>query len=360
MSSDTNSGQFPVTPGIEGSRLRAYPVRIVDHGADTVVKRGVVEIKILGTGSATIVRRLFDLLSREGLHRDELIARFPEMLRPDLSALLDELIARRFVHGSHEAQAPDAAIESGRGVFYWHFGTCESQIRDALTKRKIAIVGLNVISTQIAARLDTEAGLTLTLVDEPFLRGNPKSTADQASAIGFAVHPATSSKQIVSESEISELDENYDCVIATCESDGQHSLRRWNKYCIHRKIPFLPIFVVDLIGYVGPFVIPGQTACFECLRFRQDSNMSDPALARLFESAASDSGRLACHPSITTILSEIAAIELIRFFGIGWPWWRVGTLIEMNVITMSTKTRKVLKLPRCPICGSINLQAPTR
>ena len=37
----------------------------------------------------------------------------------------------------------------------------------------------------------------------------------------------------------------------------------------------------------------------------------------------------------------------------------IGRLIEVNLLTSETSARKILKVPRCPACSSLNLRSPT-
>ena len=60
---------------------------------------------------------------------------------------------------------------------------------------------------------------------------------------------------------------------------------------------------------------------------------------------------------MASILGDIAAIELSKFYGIRMPLWRVGTLIEVNLVAMRLNARKVLKIPRCSVCSILNTRS---
>ena len=59
------------------------------------------------------------------------------------------------------------------------------------------------------------------------------------------------------------------------------------------------------------------------------------------------------HPSMASILGNIAAMELTKFYSQAMPLWNVGKLIEVNLLATRMIPRKVLKLPRCPVCGPL-------
>jgi thiazole/oxazole-forming peptide maturase SagC family component len=109
-----------------------------------------------------------------------------------------------------------------------------------------------------------------------------------------------------------------------------------------------------MIGSVGPLVVPGDTACYECLRARENANLADPQLARASEAGAFQRRAVTgFHPSMASVLGDLAAIELTKFFGGGLPT-RVGRLIEVNLLATTLRTRKVLKVPRCQVCSPAN------
>jgi molybdopterin-synthase adenylyltransferase len=334
--------------------LRAFPVEFFATQEGIVLKRGRIELSIVGVGAKEITARIFDLLGAHGLSRMELRSHFPESFAPAVDSLINELLLKNFIAAAQNVEIADRSEETERNVFYWHFGTSERRVAEKLANKRVVVVGLNGITIQLVNRLLDEANVSLTVLNTPTLKSNSICTEERNETNPWA-RRTVNFRNV----DLRELDgEDYDCLVATCDFGGQAVISQWNKYCNRRGLPFLPVLLWDLIGYVGPLVIPGETACFDCLLLRQDSHTSDPALERLSQRNENDAGLLGVHPALTTILGELAAIELIHFYGIGWPWWRVGTLIELNIVGMSMKTRKVLKMPRCPTCSRMRVQAP--
>jgi len=148
------------------------------------------------------------------------------------------------------------------------------------------------------------------------------------------------------------------CLIATSDFGGMQLMREWNQFCYEANIQFFPVVLQNAVGYVGPLIVPGETACFECLRARQNSHLADPEIQRATEYRAFE-GQLVngFHPSMASVLGDIAAFELTKFYG-RVPRWRVGTLIEVNLLIPSIVTRKVLKIPRCSVCSQLNKHSP--
>jgi hypothetical protein len=60
---------------------------------------------------------------------------------------------------------------------------------------------------------------------------------------------------------------------------------------------------------------------------------------------------------MASILGDIAAFELTKFYSGVIPQWNVGTMIEVNLLATHLTTRKVLKVPRCRACSPVNSKA---
>jgi thiazole/oxazole-forming peptide maturase SagC family component len=240
-------------------------------------------------------------------------------------------------------------------VFYWHFGLKTEEVNKRLEERQIAIMGVNTISRQLAQTLRAAGMENVTLVDYPLLT-NLRLYNDEGELIP-SEWPASLGEPVAYKEWITNVEPSeLDCLVATSDFGGLQLMRQWNEFCVQNRCNFLPIVLQDLIGYVGPMIVPGETACFECLRARQNSNMEDPDSQRTSEGSAFESQSVVgFHPAMASILGDIAALELTRFYG-GWMQSRLGgNLIEVNLIAMQMATRRVLRVPRCRVCGTLNV-----
>jgi thiazole/oxazole-forming peptide maturase SagC family component len=126
----------------------------------------------------------------------------------------------------------------------------------------------------------------------------------------------------------------------------------WNRYCVENEIAFLPVVLRRLIGEIGPFVVPRETACYECLTARQNSHLREHRALRAVE-AQSPYGQAISgfFPSMGSILGDMAALELVKFYSGGMPY-RVGHFIEVNLLATVLDSHKVLRVPRCRTCAA--------
>lgn len=338
------------TDNTGAERLRVLPIQAIPIGTGMVLKRGCVELKIEGERAGDVVETVLALLSGEGATEADVRDSFALPDRAAVEELVRALRERRLVAPVDATPEPVPQGESTADVFYWHFGQRPAEVASELSGHRIAVLGDNSVARHLVRALTTEltaAGLDpgddfVELVDYPPLR-NPEAADDnQRKAVPY-------------QRWLAELDGRapIDCVVAACDLGWMPGLREWNRLCVERKIKFLPVVLHNLLGYMGPLVIPGETACYECLRMRQNSHLPDPAGAEAIERAAAQ-GRpvVGFHPAMASVLGDLAALELVKLFGGQWVvTWRVGELIEVNLVEPAITTRTVLKVPRCPVCG---------
>lgn len=116
-----------------------------------------------------------------------------------------------------------------------------------------------------------------------------------------------------------------------------------------------PVMYASAVGYdgvVGPFVVPGKTACYECYRRRAEQNVSAPDQYRQFERVVADSDRSPGPrlDSFGSIVAGFAVVDVCRFLvnGTGYSHGRV-THLAFDVLSM--EVNDVLRVPRCDACG---------
>jgi bacteriocin biosynthesis cyclodehydratase domain-containing protein len=332
---------------LQSEKLRVLPVNLIDTGDGVVIKRGRVELRIAGTGAGDAVGRLLDC-ARNGATRDELVALFPAGEIAGAEALIDHLRSRSILVSEEITAGDGRSPESPLEVFYWHFGTQTAQVVERLNAKRIKITGVNYISRQLIAGLRASGAEEFEVIDQPLLRN--EALFDDGGALRMGVWSAPVSEYV------EDLDpDTLDCVIATSDSGGVEQMRLWNEFCVLYNLQFVPVILQDLVGYIGPIVVPGQTPCFECVRLRQNAHLLDCQTRRAVEAAFIHKQAIGgFHPSMATILGDIAALEITKYFGIGGSIARPGTLIRVNLLGSEMKPLQVLKVPRCPVCSRLN------
>ncbi len=326
-------------------QLRALALQIIPMRSGVILRRGTTEVRIDGERAQDALETILAALSGPGATVAEVCERFAEPDRPAVTQLLGKLRTRRLLVSTDDPD--DTSVGDSRlDVFYWHFGQRAEDVERSLSSRQIAVVGVNAVSQRLVRALTAIGARDIEVLDYPPLRGVELVTTDNGA--GTTVGHAEWLERADAE--------EVHCVIATSDFGPSEGLRLWNRFCVERGIPFLPVVLRDLVGTVGPLVMPGETPCYECVRARESSHRDDPAAHHAVAQAAFEGQRFtALHPGAATVLAELAALELSKWFGGARPPTRqVGTLVEVTVAAPAMEVRKVLRVPQCPVCSPSN------
>lgn len=334
-------------PDASNERLCALPAQLLSVEGAVILTRGVIELWVRGERAAEVVPAVLAAASGAGISRRELVDRFAAPDREMVEKLLDDLISRSILVRSSE-QPPVDDVEPALDVFYWHFGQTARTTLEKLNAKPIAIMGVNSISRRIAESLRSLGVEGVQVVDFHILRN--LRLHDAAGNLKTDEWPSQPPVPYETWAE-SLADQEMSCLVATSDFGGSHLMLEWNRFCIENRIDFLPVVLERFTGTIGPFVIPGETACYECLRRREDSNMDAPEIERIPETGAPERQAVTgFHPAMANVLGEIAAMELCKIYGGGLPW-HPNRIIEVNLMAPAITPRRVLKLPLCPVCS---------
>jgi bacteriocin biosynthesis cyclodehydratase domain-containing protein len=339
-------------PGMAGELLRALPFQVIDLESGIVLKRGCTEVRVDGENAALVIQLLCEQLdSGRGATREQLQEPFAPGDRAAVGDLVDFLHERRLLIQAGDAEPP--GVERSVDVFHWHFGLTTERVATKVTQRGIAVVGLNRITRALTGTL-VEAGTgDVRVIDHPVLR-NAALFPDGAAAWPDSLPEPM---RFDADEDPTAMFRGIGCIVAASDFGGRRLLARWNQACIDRDLHFLPIVLEDLVGWVGPLVVPGRTACLACLQARMNATLVRPAAAAVDRAAEGRRALAGAHPAMADELGTVAAMELLKLYG-GIRGWQVGRLVEVNLLTTSMTSHRVLRVPRCPACSAVNDRAP--
>jgi bacteriocin biosynthesis cyclodehydratase domain-containing protein len=114
-------------------------------------------------------------------------------------------------------------------------------------------------------------------------------------------------------------------------------------------------------GIVGPFVVPGLTACLICHHLRVTRNLDYYQEYQAWEKwVTSDNKRQRAHPGsiypFTEMIASIATIEILKHVSEFYEPETYSKFITVNALRLEVITHPVLKLPRCPGCGKAQIK----
>lgn len=339
-------------------KLRFLPVQVISVDAGIILKRGCTEVKISGEGASEAIQVILEATGKAEVNQDQLLDLFAPSSHQAINKLIEELLSRRLLIRVDSMQSIPESPESESDIFYWHFNENTRQVAERLNKLQIVILGVNFVSRQIATSLAASGVDGIQIADVPLLRNLRLFDAD-GQLKNDAWPTAVDLPKLVRDWEGELTARKIDCVVA-CSDFGQHSvLNKLNRFCIEHRYHFLPAVLHNLTGYVGPFVVPGETACFECLQARQAAHLENRYKSELEEVSFEGQGIVGFLPSMASVIGDLVVVELMKFYSRVLPVWRVGIVLEVNLLATSLISRRVLKLPRCPTCSSLNTRPST-
>jgi bacteriocin biosynthesis cyclodehydratase domain-containing protein len=326
--------------GLESIRL--------DDGR-VVLKRGINELLLSGPSVESLVEPLIDLLTVPR-SPEELVAAFPQERREEVQRLLALLLERHLVRPGAEP-APDGTPDDPlQRLFYDNFGSVAAGIHQKLRACTVLVVGVTLVARSLVRGL-TELGIgSIELVDDPILRNRlaPSDWVDEGN--GRRLLP-----------ELPDPGEagGASLVCATSDLGAPDALLEANRLAIAARVPFLPAWVSEMIGYVGPLNHPGETACLRCYQLRLDSNDTRREITQVVRARTGNAhDRTGLLPPMAAVVGEIAAVEVVKALGGFAPADAVGRQIEINLVSFAARVRRVLKAPRCPECSDVMARTP--
>jgi len=343
---------------LEPDKLIFRPAQFIESDGALIIRRGAVEIRVSGPEAIDCIRKVVHAASRGGATRSELLELFDPDDRPSIEHVVLGLIRRQLLvpAGQMDAESwrDDGTVrETSADVFYWHFGQTEATAATRTSRQRIAILGVNSISRQLASSLIASGFPELEILDDPLFR-NPR-LFDGDGLLRAGEWPSALPVPTEQFGPVDALDpESFDLLIATSDFGGLSLFSGWNEYCHFQKRNFLPVSVQRLGGYVGPLTVPGETACFDCFRVRQAMHVADPGSHRAVDQATLEGKDVTGFlPPMTAVLADVAAMEVVKFYALGPPVWRFSSVIEVDLMVPAMTCHRVLKLPLCPVCTPV-------
>lgn len=335
--------------------MYADRLELINVSEDRVLlKRGIHEVLVSGPAASSITGPLVKMLDGTR-NADEILESFSEEVRDQAAELLQTLV-RRGIVTEHPPATRNGTPEDLQSAFYDNLGSFGASAPDRLKAANVCIAGSNLISRALARSL-AECGVGRIQVSaHPHLENEDRlvnwTEAKHDAGVSLVFHgqvPAEEALQDVS------------LICATSDFGEVDALLEMNRLAIRLNKPFLPVWLADVKGRVGPLNHPYETACFRCYRLRADSNNPNYEIARAVRRHMSGIARPGMStgllPPMANVLGEIAAMEIVKHLGQFVPVDTVGRTIEINLVSFSAVTRRVLKVPRCPECSDVMLRS---
>ncbi|WP_300754073.1 TOMM precursor leader peptide-binding protein [Janthinobacterium sp.] len=334
-------------------KLILLPIQIVEQDDGVILKRGLEQVLIPDSNALLIIRVIQKALLQRPCSGDELLELFAAPARPLIGSLLEYLRKKRFLLPQHEVGAhQNDGQESAQDVFYWHFNQHQEQVAAALNQRRWLFVGVNLLNEKLLQAMLAEGLENYAVLDDPMLRNITLFNDEHQLISPFWQQQR---QRFIDEDELLAGRAGageFGFVVAASEFGSFYLIERWNEFAVTNKLVFYPAVLQNMVGYAGPLVIPGETACFACLKARQNSHSNQFSEKRLTEKHAFAGQKVAAyHQSMLLMLAAVAQFDLLKFKTN--IQWETGTLCEVDLLGGAMTRRKLLKAPRCPVCSGL-------
>lgn len=160
------------------------------------------------------------------------------------------------------------------------------------------------------------------------------------------------------------LDDKKPALVAVALDQPDPGVMEWvNESSQSRGIPFIHCQTHGTEGVIGPFVVPGETACYTCYRMRIDSQMEFYEEYCAWKEWVKTNGKHQRAQAVglfafTEMTAAMAAIEIIKYITEIYEPATYNKFISINALSLDVIHHQVLKLPRCPSCGGARHRVP--
>ncbi|GAB4182471.1 MAG: TOMM precursor leader peptide-binding protein [Coleofasciculaceae cyanobacterium] len=140
----------------------------------------------------------------------------------------------------------------------------------------------------------------------------------------------------------------------------QDGLDTFNEKALHFSRPWMLVNPVGTIIWIGPIIVPGKTACWQCLAQRlRDNRPVEGFIQRHKEISTPLIPPLNSLPSTVQTALGMAATEVFKWIVRGENKRLEGVLVTHDTLTLESQNHSLVKRPQCPSCGEI-VNGPNR
>jgi bacteriocin biosynthesis cyclodehydratase domain-containing protein len=251
------------------------------------------------------------------------------------ASIIEFLLKLLSVNGClQDATADDAGpgldrILSDRDRFFSRLSAMPAQIQSALGAAHVRLLGEGRLAELVADQLG-ECG------------------------VGTVTNVGAASIVDVDRRGVDVVAPGADLALVCLESPGFATLDEVNEVSMRSGVRWLRAVVAGPIAHLGPTVVPHQSSCYRCFELRWRAHLSDVEGYLAYRDAPSPSQEGTFEPH-SALLAAHVALEAVRLLTKVAAPTTIGRFHEFNVTAPEVATHVVLRLPRCPSCGPVEV-----
>src|SRR5262249_17582767 len=134
-----------------------------------ILRRGRVQVWVSGDRAIETVQIIAETMKGDGATIAEVCSLFASPDHPAVVELIEQLSLRTLVVPADSDLIP-IDHERPLDVFYWHVGASAGEVNQRLNQMRIAVIGVNHVSSQIIRSLTAAGTTNFKVIDYPLLR----------------------------------------------------------------------------------------------------------------------------------------------------------------------------------------------
>ena len=329
--------------------IRVSPsASVIETEIGVVVRTDLGTFQLEGSDVKVFLQRMLPLL--DGTRdREAIVSALGDYSAESVTALVDVLTQYGLV------EAADADRDSGETDFFGKWLSSPAVAADRLQSAEVVVVGVEPWAERAVEQLIGARVGRLAIVD-----GDDEAPKRQdLSRISALVTGAGDAK--VEVHDASELDalaaelSGDALLLATAGRDRVGLLRRVAVIGEQHNLRSLFAHLDGFDAVLGPLVVPGDSACWECYRLRRLANADNPPAALAIEAellrAPPPPRRRSYLAPMSALLGDLVALEAVKVLTEYVPSELVGRTLVQNLISYQTSLHGLVPMPWCPVCG---------
>jgi ribosomal protein S12 methylthiotransferase accessory factor len=273
---------------------------------------------------------------------------------------------------------PDSDARAAEDRFFQKWGKGEGRALTALSSARVAVAGLEPWGAIAAIELAAAGVGKLHLIDDgavsadDLLAVRALAASDRGrfrrEAVRDAIARTARDVEVTTAAFPATVDDSFplegafDLLITGLNGDDLYLLRRIAQFAQREKITTLHGHLDGFEAWVGPAVVPGETACWNCFRLRR------LGAADFVQTAHELDASLSASPGETRARSFLApmagltgqsmAMEAIKLLTKYTDSILPGRFLVQNLVSGESAHHKLLRMPWCDVCGGAAAHEP--
>lgn len=364
----------------------AERISLIPEGPGKVHAHSWTQSVALVAHEEKILDQLLPLLDGTS-SRSEIVEALADHGRERVDRLVDELIRAGIVETVDVLTQPRSAAERAQIAFFSHFalpagfeqnqsprGLARSgaEYQRRLSEARVSVFGAGRLGARLIEGLAVSGVGHISVIDAAVVSRDdigsetPYGETDigrhRVEALGRYLGSRARSFAPVTEAPddvtLAALLTEASFAVVCPDAHDPNLLDRVNRLAQSNGLVWTSARIRGLEFWIGPTILPGETACHTCLTLRIASNAPDETEHRRLENWERTNAlkpvMLAWTPGVDLLVLEV--VKAITWFAAPSCY---GHLYTLDLVTMEGRRHPVLKIPRCPDCGRPSGNRPT-